>query len=324
MKEMKSFATQSGSTDAAQHPRQMLDTAGLSKTEMERRREAEKKWEKADISNDFIFYKVMTENYDLCLKLAQIILPDLNITELKYANAQETVKESHDAKGVCLDIFVKDGFGRVIDIEMQVVSAKNLPKRSRYYQSAVDMTMLKAGESYSKLKCSYIIFICLDDPFELNRKIYTFGDACYEVPELKLNSGALKIFLNASGIAGEINGELDQFLKYVNGEDIDNPADFIDRFQNAVFLGKQNSEWRREFMIATMRDLEKIEEGREEGREEGIMLMAFRFASSKLKQGVQEDVIINEMVSFLSLDKNIARTTLEKAKSKNNKADMTS
>ena len=52
--------------------------------------------------------------------------------------------------------------------------------------------------------------------------------------------------------------------------------------------------------------------------------MAFRFASSKLKQGVQEDVIINEMVSFLSLDKNIARTTLEKAKSKNYKADMTS
>ena len=315
MEEMKSFAPQPGSANNAQCPGQMPGIAGLSDVEMKRQQEAEKKWEKAGISNDFIFYKVMTENHDLCLELTQIILPDLNIMELTYVNAQETSKESYDAKGVRLDVFVKDGFGRAIDIEMQVVSAKNLPKRSRYYQSVVDMTMLKAGESYSKLKSSYIIFICLSDPFELNRKIYTFGETCYEVPELKLNSGAFKIFLNASGANGEVNDELDQFLKYVNDEDIDDPAGLIGKFRDAVFLGKQNSEWRREFMIATMRDLEKIEEGREEGREEGIMLMAFRFASSKLKQGIQEDVIVDEMVSFLQMDKNIARITLEKAKS---------
>ena len=70
-------------------------------------------------------------------------------------------------------------------------------------------------------------------------------------------------------------------------------------------------------MIAIMRDLEKIEEGRAEGRKEGIMLAAFKFASSKLKLGIQEDVIVNEMVSFLQMDKNIARITIEKAKSEN-------
>ena len=70
-----------------------------------------------------------------------------------------------------------------------------------------------------------------------------------------------------------------------------------------------------EYEAKTIRN-EGRKEGREEGREEGIMLMAFRFASSKLKQGIQEDVIVDEMVSFLQMDKNIARITLEKAKSR--------
>ena len=69
MEEMKSFAPQSGSANNAQRPGQMPGTAGLSDAEIKRQQEAEKKWEKAGISNDFIFYKVMTENHDLCLEL---------------------------------------------------------------------------------------------------------------------------------------------------------------------------------------------------------------------------------------------------------------
>ncbi|MCI8939177.1 MAG: hypothetical protein HFH12_04200 [Dorea sp.] len=40
-------------------------------------KEIETKWESLDISNDFLFGKVM-QNPDLCKELLQRILPDLN------------------------------------------------------------------------------------------------------------------------------------------------------------------------------------------------------------------------------------------------------
>ena len=41
------------------------------------------------------------------------------------------------------------------------------------------------------------------------------------------------------------------------------------KVQRAVVKARANKRWRREYMLANMRDLEKRMEGREEGREEG-------------------------------------------------------
>ena len=71
-----------------------------------------------------------------------------------------------DAKSVRLDVYVWDGKGTVYDIEMQVTSAKELPKRTRYYQSMIDLQMIDKGQSYKKLNPSYVIFICRFDIFD--------------------------------------------------------------------------------------------------------------------------------------------------------------
>ena len=39
-------------------------------------------------------------------------------------------------------------------------------KRTRYYQSMIDMDSLMKGQDYSELKDSYILFICKRDPFK--------------------------------------------------------------------------------------------------------------------------------------------------------------
>ena len=41
----------------------------------------------------------------------------------------------------------------------------DFPERARYYQSVIDMDNLSKGENYTRLKDTYIIFLCLKDVF---------------------------------------------------------------------------------------------------------------------------------------------------------------
>ena len=83
------------------------------------------------------------------------------------------MQEGLDAKSVRFDVYTKDD-KRIFDIEIQTTNQKNLPKRARYYQSIIDMDNLSHGEKYSQLKDSYIIFLCLSDPFDEKLPMYFF------------------------------------------------------------------------------------------------------------------------------------------------------
>ena len=51
---------------------------------------------------------------------------------------------------------------------------EDIGKRTRYYQSMIDIDSLLKGAVYSELKESYVIFICTSDPFESGLPVYTF------------------------------------------------------------------------------------------------------------------------------------------------------
>ena len=121
------------------------------------------KWEELSISNDFLFGKVM-QNSKLCKELLQRILPDLNIERIEYPELQKSINMDMDARSVRLDVYVKDEKEVVYDIEMQVSHTKELPKRSWYYQSMIDLQLIDKGQLYDELKQSYVIFVC---PFDL-------------------------------------------------------------------------------------------------------------------------------------------------------------
>ncbi len=121
------------------------------------------KWEELSISNDFLFGKVM-QNPKLCKELLQRILPDLNIERIEYPELQKSINMDMDARSVRLDVYVKDEKEVVYDIEMQVSHTKELPKRSWYYQSMIDLQLIDKGQLYDELKRSYVIFVC---PFDL-------------------------------------------------------------------------------------------------------------------------------------------------------------
>lgn len=227
--------------------------------EMLLRKEALKKWERAGISDDFIFGKVMRNYPDLCLELLQEILPDLEIESIRYPETQKAVDIDRDARGVRLDVFVMDERRRVYTIEMQMADTGNLPKRSRYYQSMTDLMLLDRGVGYSELAISYIIFICPFDIFRGNRFVYSFTNICKEDMSIALGDGTEKIFLNAKGSGSDISADLKAFLHLVTGEKA--VGEFADKIKSAVAEVKKSREWRREYMTLEMKMRESLDKG---------------------------------------------------------------
>lgn len=264
-------------------------------------KQPEAKWEDLSISNDFLFGKVM-QDAELCKEL--LILPELDIDHVEYPELQKTIKEDFEAKGIRLDAYVNDGKGTVYDIEMQAVTSKYLPRRTRYYQSMIDLQLVNKGQDYDTLNDSYIIFICLSDLFGKGRYRYSFENICKEDTEVMLNDGAKKIFLNADGKKGDISEELKAFLDYVAGRPSEDA--FVKKLESAVEKAKKNRKWRREYMTLLMRDRENQKIGKEIGKIFGAISV---YRDLRLSEGE----IIMRLREKFDLTEEQARTYLKEA-----------
>ena len=98
-------------------------------------------YEKQTIQNDFVFGKVMQDE-GLALRLLQRILPDMGIERVEVVETQKTEKSAYDSRGIRLDVYIKSVDGTAFTVEMQVKNTKELPQRSRYYQSTMDNELL--------------------------------------------------------------------------------------------------------------------------------------------------------------------------------------
>ena len=115
----------------------------------------------------------------------------------------------------------------------------------------------------------YVIFIAPFDLFGKNKYMYTFRMTCDEVPELPMEDGAVRIFLNTHGKNDtEVPPGLVEFLKYVEDpvrhekdikdERVRKLADQIEMLKNSQEVG-----------VKYMRLWEELDEARREGLEAG-------------------------------------------------------
>lgn len=277
-----------------------------------------KSWEELQIKDDFLFAKVMRDK-KICKKVLEKLL-HIKIKDIKYLEEQKAVDITVDAKSVRLDVYIEDG-NRVFNVEMQTTNQKDLGKRSRYYQGMIDLNTIEKGESYHKLKESYVIFICTFDPFGKERAEYWFENYCEQDRRLKLGDGAKKIFFNTKAYEKEEDINTRAFLKYVNGEESENA--FVQEIEEKVEQIKENREWRREYMTLQMREQEIREEywqkglkkGREEGLEKGLEKGIEKGLEKGLKKGIQlliislkslhipEDKIVEQLMTTYQLDR---------------------
>ena len=231
-----------------------------------------KRYDQLEITDSFMFAKVMSDK-EICKATLEQIL-NIKIRDIKYLDYEETIQVAPGAKGVRLDIYVEDDKNTVFNLEMQTTSYAELPKRSRYYQDAIDLNIIEKGNTYDILGVSYVIFICTFDFFKKNRSVYEFENICVDDANIRLNDGTHKIFLNTKGDRDGIGRELQLLLDYFDGRE---PESKLARdMQKKVFEARGNDQWRREYMSYQMELNQQYKNGRAEGIEQGM------------KQGVQQ------------------------------------
>ena len=225
----------------------------------------EQLWENLNISNDFMFAKVM-RNPELCKEMLERLL-DIQIDHIEYPEEQKVIDISKDSKSVRLDVYLKDEQGTVYNIEIQTTNKKNLRKRTRYYAGMIDLNAIEKGVDYSELPQSFVIFICTFDTFGKGRWRYTFENICKEEHEVRLEDGTAKIFFNTTGTKGNISEATKNVLKFIENNTAED--DFTEKLAREVRKIKENKEWQVEYMTLLMREREKYKEGVAEGRAEG-------------------------------------------------------
>ena len=228
----------------------------------ETEQQLEQKWKNATIANNFIFYKVMQNNEDVCKELLEILL-QIKIDHI-VMHTEETIEIDYDKKGIRLDVYA-EGSDKAFDLEMQSTDKRELPERARYYQGVLDVQALSSGADYKDLKDNYVIFICVPDIFERGLAKYTFENLCLENTEIKLNDRAYKYFFIASNYDKILDERQKAFLKLVMSPKATGTDSFTEKVTKLVEEAKLNTQWRKQFMEWEREMARKFREGKAEG-----------------------------------------------------------
>ena len=237
---------------------------------MSEKRVTVKQYEELSFRDDFMFGKVM-QDLGLCKDVIECLL-GRSIGELAEAQSQKEFKFTKDGKSIRLDVFNRDSLGEIFDTEMQNLNHKSiehldLPRRSRFYQSSIDIDFMDKNMSYKSLPDSNVLFICTFDPFGDGLCQYTFGEICKETGKM-LEDGTAKIFYNCTYTGVDIPKELAQLYDYIETGNTTNPL--TQRINSAVEKGRRNEIWRTEYMHFERRLRDARDEGLEEGHKQGL------------------------------------------------------
>ena len=168
-----------------------------------------------------------------------------------------------------------------------------------YYQGQVDVSLLKPGcIDFNQLNDLTIILIAPFDIFGYGLYKYTFEETCKEIPHLKLEDGAKRIFINTYGNNPEnFSQEFLDFMNYIN-ESTDEVAartrspkirlihDFVSRIRVSEKIGVKYMQWWEEKAYA---------------RKEGQKALLIEKICQKRKKGLPPEIISEHLEEDISL-----------------------
>ena len=237
-----------------------------------------KPYEELFFTDDFLFSKIM-RNPKIAKGVVQNLL-GIKVKKIEFVTSQYSIDELYNGKGIRLDAYLEDE-DKVIDIEMQTVIKKDEGLRMRYYQSMIDIDHLNRGESYSDLKESYVVFICLDDPFGDGKPVYNFVTKELDGERI-LNDRIHKVIYNASSFEKAENPNVRAFLEFLKKR---TATDRLTKeIQAEVDSCKNHPKWRAEYMLWK----DQIREWKDEAREDGLKEGRAEGKAIGLKEGVIE------------------------------------
>ena len=262
-----------------------------------------KPYEELELKDDFMFGLIMHDPKYVKPFLEMIL--KIKIRKVVYPQSQKSIDLSANAKAIRLDVYVEDDQNTVFNLEMQTSDNRNLPKRMRYYQGVIDLNILQKGQDYTKLKKSYVIFICTFDPFGEGRHIYTFCNTCQENTALTLDDDAVKIILSTKGTMDDVSPEMKRILDYIDGKGASD--EYTKQLEEAVRSARQNESWRLGYMTLEYEYRQRYEEGLKEGEETGIAKTNERFIRKLYERGES----IASIAEFVELDEETVKRIIE-------------
>ena len=257
------------------------------------------------IKNNFMFAAVMSDEENCKGFLERALSMKIDHVEI---STEKNIVYHPEYKGVRLDVYAKDENNTRYNIEMQVLKQPALGRRSRYYQSQMDMELLLKGCEYAELPDSYVIFLCDFDPFCEGKYRYTFWTACEETEKASLKDGRCIMFLNTRGKnAEDVPKELVSFLKFVHADLKESQKDFQDDYvrqvQKSVIHIKGSREMEERFMVLEELLKDERREGLKEGLKTAMQMVLSKFGElpDSLLEALQEQEDIEVIKKWMDM-----------------------
>lgn len=235
--------------------------------------------------SDFALFMSVMKVKEAYEDVLSIILDEADL-KLKEVKVEQVVLNKSGKRAIRLDAWAQDVQHRQFDMEMQNdTDGDDVRKRSRFYQGMIDTPILKSGKKtrYKHLPSTTIIFITQEDIFGKDLAMYTFSEQCEEVPNLSLEDGTSKIFLNMTSKNGR--AELISLLQYMkhttlNNENVTVKDKRILNLDTIVREVRQSEEWEDVRMNILEIGMAK---GKELGLEEGRLKTLIKYVESAMK-----------------------------------------
>lgn len=248
-----------------------------------------------NLVDKFLFDETMEDR-----EAYQAVISILLENETALLTKPQTEKElrvSPQLRQIRLDVVSMDEEKKLYYTEMQKKNTGNLIKRSRYYQSQLDVSLLEPGSTdFNLLNDSCFILIAPFDLFGKGLYRYTFEDICRESPDLKIKDGAVRIFINTNGRnKKDFSQEFLDFMEYIN-KTTDKTA-FDTKSSKIKLIRRQVNKIKlsEKMGVKYMQRWEEIayarEEGRIYGKTEGELLKLINLICKKIKKGQSPEEI---------------------------------
>lgn len=157
--------------------------------------------------DDDLMSMVFDGNIEATELLLKIILKKDDIQVVSVVGQRELQSPVVGGRDIRLDILAKDSTGKQYNVEVQQKPEGAHIRRARFNSSMMDSRMLKAGQEFSELQDSYMVFITRTDIFKHGIPIYTINRHFEETNEL-FDDGSHIVYVNENYKGDDTVGRL--------------------------------------------------------------------------------------------------------------------
>ena len=271
------------------------------------------KLEDLNLINRFLFDEVMEDRESYQATVSILLGEDIQL--LDEPETEKELRVSPELREIRLDVVSMDKGGKLYYTEMQQKNTKNLRRRSRYYQAQLDVSLLAPGsKDFNLLNDSCLILVAPFDIFERGLYRYTFATFCKECPDLKLEDGATRVFINTKGKNKWVFSQ--EFLDFM--EYLTNTTDEVAEKTESCRIKRIHEQVKRirlseKMGVKYMQLWEEKAYIREEGYEEGDKKRLIHTICKKLRKGKALEQIADEVEESLDLVRGICLVAQKEA-----------